>query len=200
MPLRDWGLGLEEITEYYHRYGLYYTDFGLNKPSQHWFMTRGIVDQTFKYSITSDVSLRLPMEIDLIGFRISHDCKIQEVRLIQCTETVTTSKAQDIAKSMLMPKLSGIMDSAQRKKILSKYVSYVKITPDAKEILQENTIRLLSFDTMMQQLIKMLITLKKIKRKGYAREQPLWLLRTLVDKGYFDKERLKRLESELDFD
>lgn len=46
MPLRDWGLGLEELTEYYHRYGLYFTDFGINKTSQNWFMTRGVIDQT----------------------------------------------------------------------------------------------------------------------------------------------------------
>ena len=38
MPIKDWGLGLEELTEYYHRYGLRFTDKGINKESQIWFI------------------------------------------------------------------------------------------------------------------------------------------------------------------
>ena len=45
MPLRDWGIGLEELTEYYHRYGLRFTDNKINKESQLWIMSRGFIDQ-----------------------------------------------------------------------------------------------------------------------------------------------------------
>ena len=201
MPLKDWGLGLEEITDYYHRYGLYYTDFGLNKESQNWFITRGVVDQTPKSTVHKKSKKKFgfwsPMEIDLVGFWIDHKCKIKEVRIIQCKENIETSMVPQIADSMLMPRLGGLSTEAQKQKILTKYVSYVTISEPAKKRLVNNGIKLLSFNTMIEKLLQMIIGYEKMKRKGFSMEPGLWMLRSLKFNGFFDEKLIKKIEKRI---
>ena len=202
MPLRDWGLGLEELTEYYHRYGLYFTDFKINWPSQNWFITRGIVDQTPQRTTHKKSKKTFgfwsPMEIDLVGFRINYKCEIEEVRLIECKEKVTPAMVPRIARSMLMPRIGGLTIQAEKQKMLTKLVSYVTISPTAKKRLEANNIQLLSFDTMIEKLLQLNLSLRKIKRKGFAREPPLWMLDSLERKGFFAKERIERIRKTLE--
>lgn len=201
MPLKDWGLGLEELTEYYHRYGLYYTDFAINKESQNWFITRGLVDQAFHnikhWKSKKNFSVRSPMEIDLIGLRIDHKCKLREVRLIQCKEHVDFSMIQNIERSMLMPRIGGLTWEAEKQKILTKFVSYVTISSTAEEKLKNDRIGLLSFELMLEKLLRLVISLKKIGRKGFAREPTLWMIRSLMDKGFFDQKLVNKINLEL---
>lgn len=102
MPLREWGLGLEQVTEYYHKYGLYFTDKGMNNPtSQLWFVDRGIIDQgskAFKPKGKEGYSgLWSPLEIDLVGIRLNNATgNLEEIRLIQCKEKVIPKEAEKI--------------------------------------------------------------------------------------------------------
>lgn len=202
MPIREWGLGLEDLTEYYHRYGLYFTDFGLNKISQNWFFTRGVVDQTFQWAThpktKRDFSLRSPVEIDLVGFRVSNDCQIEEVRLIQCKEHCTAKMVPRIARSMLMPKLSGIIWEAQKRKIFSKYLSFVTIEPKAKKMLKDNEIKLLSFKTMIKQLLRLTLIFERIKRKGFSREPLFWMLQSLLKDEFIDEKLIQKIQGSLE--
>lgn len=202
MPLRDWGLGLEELTEYYHRYGLYFTDFGINKTSQNWFMTRGVLDQT-PQSTTHKITKKSfgfwsPTEIDLVGLRINHKCQIEEVRLIQCKEHINSDMVRKIAESFLMPKLAGIIWEARKNGILTKYVTYVNIDTKAKKLASDNDIELLSFDTMVEKLLQVTVIFERLKRKGFAREPTLWMLRSLKKAGFFDKKLIQKIENSLD--
>ena len=199
MPMRDWGIGLEELTEYYHRYGLYFTNFGMNKISQNWFMTRGVVDQTPSTTqITKKGHSRWsPTELDLVGFNINHKCQIEEVRLIQCKEHVNSGTMGKIAASFLMPKLAGIFIKAERNGILTKYVAYVTIDPKAEKLAKDDGIDLLSFRTMIEKLLQVTVVFERLKRKGFAGEPTMWMLRSLKNAGCFDKKLIQTIENSL---
>jgi len=188
MPMRDWGIGLEDLTDYYHRYGLRFTDKGINKDTETWILMKGIIDQVVghrkKLSSRSSRGFS-PREIDFVGLRINHQCELKEVRLIQCRETVNSGDVDKILESMeYVPYLTGIIENARTKQILSKYVTYVKISKTAKEQLEKEGMKLLSFKEMVNKLLLHLNVLDEIGRKGFMREPILWVLQSLKNNGY----------------
>lgn len=192
MPLREWGLGLEQVTEYYHKYGLYFTDKGMNNPtSQVWFIDRGIIDQgrrSFKFKGKKKFfGLWSPLEIDLVGLRLNiANGDLEEIRLIQCKEKVTPKEANQIIHSFTyFPRLQGIMTG--KSKMLTKYVAYVDITPKAEKLLMENKISLLSFREMITKLLLLTDVLIELRRKGFMREPAVWMLRALKDNKFITK-------------
>lgn len=191
MPLREWGLGLEQITEYYHKYGLYFTDPGMNnQASQMWFIDRGLIDQgrkPFKSKGKKFFGLWSPLEIDLIGLRLNNVTgDLEEIRLIQCKEKVTPKEANKIIESFVyFPRLTSIM--REKRNILTKYVAYVDISPKAEKLLIENKINLLSFKEMTTKLLLLNDVLIQLKRKGFLREPTMWMLRALKDNKFIAK-------------
>lgn len=190
MPLRDWGIGLEELTEYYHRYGLRYTDDEINKESQLWIMSRGFIDQVVPYSKLKRDPMKFrgwkPREVDLVGVCINQrELKIDEIRLIQCKESINIGHVSDIATSLeYIPMLTGTILNARKEEKLTKYVSYVKISKQAKIELEKQGIKLLSFKEMTDKLLQHIDFIAKIKRKGFMREPLLWMLRSLRDNKF----------------
>lgn len=196
MPVRDWGIGLEELTEYYHRYGLYYTDNGLNRKSQNWFMTRGVVDQSPKFN-KKGKKTRPVNEIDLVGIRVSDRGRLNEIRLIQCTESVYPKTIRKLVRSFQMPRMFGPTRGAGRRKIFTRCVSCVKISKDAEDMLNRDGVTILRFEEMAYKLLRLIIALKKMRRKGVVIEPPLWLIRSLLDKKFFDKNLVDKLDHSL---
>ena len=189
MPLRDWGLGLEELTDYYHRYGLRFTDKGINPETQTWILMRGVIDQVAPFTIKKNSKKPhkgwTPRELDFVGLRIDYNCELKEVRLIQCRETVNIGHVQEILNSMdYVPYLTGIIENAKKKEILSKCISFVKITSTAKEECEKNGIMLISFKDMVKKLLLHLEVMEELKRKGFMREPIPWFLRSLKDSGF----------------
>lgn len=190
MPLREWGLGLEQITEYYHKYGLYFTDPQMNNPtSQMWFIDRGLIDQgrkPFKSKGKKYYTLWSPLEIDLIGIRLNNATgDLEEIRLIQCKEKVTPKEANKIIESFVyLPRLTSIM--REKKNILTKYVTYVDISPKAEKLLLENKINLLSF----KEMTKKFLTTSHILHQIRYTLRPRFAWRPYVFRAYFDTQLL----------
>ena len=191
MPLRDWGIGLEELTEYYHRYGLAYTDEGINKETQLWIMSRGFVDQVVSVSKKNPLKNTgwKPREVDLVGVRINYnELKIDEIRLIQCKESVNLSHTHHIQSSLeYVPRLIPIILNARKEEKLTRYVSCVTITDSARKRLEEYGIKCLLFEEMTNKLLQHIDVLIKIKRRGFMNEPLLWMLRSLRDRKFLDK-------------
>ena len=80
MGLKDWGEGLEELTESYYRYAN-------QRKGETWFVTNGVIGERIKKKRSrknkSKKGSRSPVEIDLIAFLIDDNYKIKKIHAIQ---------------------------------------------------------------------------------------------------------------------
>lgn len=196
MSIRNWGLGLEQLTELYHKYGLYWQD--VNPELQNWFIDRGTLDEkrlpigTRTKSVNPMAPLKIrgyATEMDLIGFRLNIKGNLEEIRLIQCKEKVGSNDVQKLLKSFeYFPRMMGI--SRYKPEIMTKCVAYVNISPKARLALTERDTILLSFQDMVKKLLSLIESTTEKRRTFFLQEPILWMLRTLKDQGYVQMPRV----------
>jgi len=169
MPLREWGLGLEALTECYFKY-----------------ITKCVVERGRAYQVPKLIhypgrkqfSVPYPAEIDLIA--VSPGSK--QVTLITCKEDFDEKIAKETLRQFAghrkeIKQWLGFRDGA-----IFQYATYVKATKDAKKILKKKGFVLLSAGEMISQLINYYHEATP-GRKGVQREPILWLLQTLDSGG-----------------
>ena len=71
MGLKEWGQGLELLTDYYYRYAKE------KSKNERWFTTGAIIGEKKKSGG------RYPVEIDLMAFLVDDNCKIKKIHSVQ---------------------------------------------------------------------------------------------------------------------
>jgi hypothetical protein len=167
MGLKEWGQGLEELTEYYYRYA---KELG---KGEKWFVTNGVIGERKKSGSRS------PVEIDLIAFLIDDSCKIKKIHAIQCKEGVKGEKEADkVLAAFNVSTINELFRNARRRGILEKVVAYVEIN-DAAEKKLERRVKLVYLLDMVLELVDFFDMYNKQGRKGYEGEGIIWLLKRL---------------------
>ena len=184
MGLKEWGQGLELLTDYYYRYA--------KKPNKNeiWFTTGAIIGEKKKSGG------RYPVEIDLIAFLVDNNCKIKQIHSVQCKEAVNGSNADKLLKKFTINTVKTLLRRAEEKGILRKVVSYVKINDPAKKKLERvKGLELLPFSEMMKEIRVMVKDYRAKKRKGYAQETVGWFYGSMYDKMIERQESKKKKEA-----
>ncbi len=169
MGLKEWGQGLELLTDYYYRYAK------KKSKNERWFTTGAIIGEEKKKS-----GGRYPVEIDLMAFLVDDNCKIKKIHSVQCKEAVDGSNADKLLKKFTINTVKELLGHAKEKRILRYVVSYVKINNPAKKKLERKKgLELLPFNDMVSDIIDMNTKYAKEGRKGYEREAIGWLVTSL---------------------
>ena len=170
MGLKEWGQGLELLTDYYYRYA----KKGSDKKPERWFTTGAIIGEKKKSGG------RYPVEIDLMAFLVDDNCKIKKIHSVQCKEAVNGTNADKLLKKFTINTVKELLGHAKDKRILRHVVSYVKINNPAKKKLERKKgLELLPFNDMVSDIIDMNTKYAKEGRKGYEREAIGWLVTSL---------------------
>ena len=178
MGLKDWGEGLEELTESYYRYAN-------QRKGETWFVTNGVIGERIKKkrsrkNKSKKGSSRSPVEIDLIAFLIDDNYKIKKIHAIQCKEAVKGKKQADkVLVAFDVSTINKLFENATKRGILEKVVAYVEINDTAKRKLMQNRVELVNFIDMILELIDFFDKYNKQGRKGYEGEGIVWLLKRL---------------------
>ena len=168
MGLKEWGQGLELLTDYYYRYAK------TSGKNERWFTTGAIIGEKKKSGGT------YPVEIDLIAFLVDNNCKIKQIHSVQCKEAVNGSNADELLNKFTINTVKTLLKHAEKKGILTKVVSYVKINdPSKKKLERKKGLELLPFNDMVSDIIDMNTKYAKEGRKGYERETIGWLVTSL---------------------
>ena len=175
MGLKEWGQGLELLTDYYYRYAK-----KTNHNGERWFATGAVIgEKKIKKKKGKKKWGTYPVEIDLVAFLIDDRCKIQEIHAIQCTETVGIEYANEFLKEkkFTINTVRKLLATAERKGILKKIIVHVGITDSAEKKLKKSKgVELLSFDHMVTKIAGKFNEYRKKNRKGYAQEAAGWLV------------------------
>ena len=170
MGLKEWGQGLELLTDYYYRYA----KKGSDKKPERWFTTGAIIGEKKKSGGT------YPVEIDLMAFLVDDNCKIKKIHSVQCKEAVNGTNEGELLKKFTINTVKELLGHAKKKGILSNVVSYVKITGHTKKKMEGiKGLELLPFNDMVSDIIDMNTKYAKEGRKGYEREAIGWLVTSL---------------------
>ena len=180
MGLKDWGEGLEELTESYYRYAN-------QREGKTWFVTNGVIGERIKKKQSrknkSKKGSRSPVEIDLIAFLIDDSYKIKKIHAIQCKEGVKGKKEADkVLAAFDVSTINKLFKNATRSGVLEKVVAYVEINDTAKKKL-EGRVKLLHYRDMMFDIVDLVDKYKEKGRKGYEGEGIIWLLKRLRNDG-----------------
>ena len=168
MGLKEWGQGLELLTDYYYRYAK------KKSKNERWFTTGAIIGEKKKSGG------RYPVEIDLMAFLVDDNCKIKKIHSVQCKEAVNGTNADKLLKKFTINTVKELLGHAKKKGILSNVVSYVKITGHTKKKMEGiKGLELLPFNDMVSDIIDMNTKYAKEGRKGYEREAIGWLVTSL---------------------
>ena len=168
MGLKEWGQGLELLTDYYYRYAKE------KSKNERWFTTGAIIGEKKKSGG------RYPVEIDLMAFLVDDNCKIKKIHSVQCKEAVNGTNANKLLKKFTINTVKELLGHAKDKRILRHVVSYVKINNPAKKKLERKKgLELLPFNDMVSDIIDMNTKYAKEGRKGYEREAIGWLVTSL---------------------
>ena len=181
MGLKEWGQGLELLTDYYYRYAKE------KSKNERWFTTGAIIGEKKKSGGT------YPVEIDLIAFLVDNNCKIKQIHSVQCKEAVNGSIADGLLKKFTINTVKTLLRRAEKKGILRKVVSYVKINGPAKEKLERvKGLELLPFYVMTKAIGMMVKDYRAKKRKGYEQETVGWFYGSMYDIMMEKKERKRK--------
>ena len=184
MGLKEWGQGLELLTDYYYRYA---KKSGKN---ERWFTTGAIIGEKKKSGGT------YPVEIDLIAFLVDNNCKIKQIHSVQCKEAVNGSNADELLNKFTINTVKTLLKHAENKGILTKVVSYVKINdPSKKKLERMKGLELLSFSEMINDIRAMVKDYRTKKRKGYEQETVGWFYGSMYDIMIEKKERKRKKEA-----
>ena len=180
MGLKDWGEGLEELTESYYRYAN-------QRKGETWFVTNGVIGERIKKKRSrknkSKKGSRSPVEIDLIAFLIDDNYKIKKINAIQCKEALKGKKQADkVLVAFDVSTINKLFENATKRGILEKVVTYVEINDTAKKKLK-GRVKLLHYLDMMYDLVDMTDKYREKGRKGYEGEGIIWLLKRLRNDG-----------------
>ena len=180
MGLKDWGEGLEELTESYYRYAN-------QRKGETWFVTNGVIGERIKKKRSrknkSKKGSRSPVEIDLIAFLIDDNYKIKKIHAIQCKEAVKGKKQADkVLVAFDVSTINKLFENATKRGILEKVVAYVEINDTAKKKLK-GRVKLLYYLDMMYDLVDMTDKYIEKGRKGYEGEGLVWFLKRLRKDG-----------------
>ena len=168
MGLKEWGQGLELLTDYYYRYAKEHSK------NERWFTTGAIIGEKKKSGGT------YPVEIDLMAFLVDDNCKIKKIHSVQCKEAVNGTNEGELLKKFTINTVKELLGHAKKKGILSNVVSYVKITGHTKKKMERKKgLELLPFNDMVSDIIDMNTKYAKEGRKGYEREAIGWLVTSL---------------------
>ena len=166
MGLKEWGAGLEELTEYYYRYA---KDKGKGET---WFVTNGVIGE--RKSGSGNPS---PVEIDLIAFLVNDNGCIKKIHAIQCKEGIKgVDQAVKVLQSFNVSTVNKLFRNTKKK--TRKIVAYVEINPTAEKKL-EKRVELVGFDDMILELVDFFDKYNKQGRKGYEGEGIVWILKRL---------------------
>ena len=184
MGLKEWGQGLELLTDYYYRYAK------TSGKNERWFTTGAIIGEKKKSGGT------YPVEIDLIAFLVDNNCKIKQIHSVQCKEAVNGSIADGLLKKFSVDTVKTLLRRAEKKGILRKVVSYVKINDPAKKKLEQvKGLELLPFGVMTTGIGRMKKNYRAKKRKGYEQETVGWFYGSMYDIMMEKKERKRKKET-----
>ena len=180
MGLKDWGEGLEELTESYYRYAN-------QRKGETWFVTNGVIGERIKKKRSrknkSKKGSRSPVEIDLIAFLIDDSYKIKKIHAIQCKEGVKGKKEADkVLAAFDVSTINKLFRNATKSGVLEKVVAYVELNNTAKKKL-EGRVKLLHLRDMMFDLVDLFDKYREKGRKGYEGEGIVWLLKRLRNDG-----------------
>jgi hypothetical protein len=181
MGLKEWGQGLELLTDYYYRYAKKHSK------NERWFTTGAIIGEKKKSGGT------YPVEIDLIAFLVDNNCKIKQIHSVQCKEAVNGSNADELLNKFTINTVKTLLKHAEKKGILTKVVSYVKINdPSKKKLERMKGLELLSFSEMINDIRAMVKDYRTKKRKGYEQETVGWFYGSMYDKMIERQESKKK--------
>ena len=181
MGLKEWGQGLELLTDYYYRYAK------KKSKNERWFTTGAIIGEKKKSGGT------YPVEIDLIAFLVDNNCKIKQIHSVQCKEAVNGSIADGLLKKFSVDTVKTLLRRAEKKGILTKVVSYVKINdPSKKKLERVKGLELLPFGVMTTGIGRMKKDYRAKKRKGYEQETVGWFYGSMYDIMMEKKERKRK--------
>ena len=184
MGLKEWGQGLELLTDYYYRYAK------TSGKNERWFTTGAIIGEKKKSGGT------YPVEIDLIAFLVDNNCKIKQIHSVQCKEAVNGSNADELLNKFTINTVKTLLKHAEKKGILTKVVSYVKINdPSKKKLERVKGLELLSFPAMIKDIRAMVKDYRTKKRKGYEQETVGWFYGSMYDIMMEKKERKRKKET-----